>query len=89
MSKKITLIGGGVLGVQIGLMCAYTGHDTTFWLRSEGSIGRTQPKIDLYSEWMLSDLEAAIQRKPLMVLSHRQKRILQNSSISSWIWQRR
>ena len=61
MSKKITLIGGGVLGVQIGLMCAYTGHDTTFWLRSEGSIGRTQPKIDLYSEWMLSDLEAAKQ----------------------------
>ena len=61
MSKKITLIGGGVLGVQIGLMCAYTGHDTTFWLRSEGSIGRTKPKIDLYSEWMLSDLEAAKQ----------------------------
>ena len=61
MSKKITLIGGGVLGVQIGLMCAYTGHDTTFWLRSEGSIGRTQPKIDLYSEWMLSDLEVAKQ----------------------------
>ncbi len=61
MSKKITLIGGGVLGVQIGLMCAYTGNDTTFWLRSEGSIGRTQPKIDLYSEWMLSDLEAAKQ----------------------------
>ena len=61
MNKKITLIGGGVLGVQIGLMCAYTGHDTTFWLRSEGSIGRTQPKIDLYSEWMLSDLEAAKQ----------------------------
>lgn len=61
MNKKITLIGGGVLGVQIGLMCAYTGNDTTFWLRSEGSIGRTQPKIDLYSEWMLSDLEAAKQ----------------------------
>lgn len=61
MSKKITLIGGGVLGVQIGLMCAYTGNDTTFWLRSEGSIGRTQPKIELYSEWMLSDLEAAKQ----------------------------
>ncbi len=61
MNKKITLIGGGVLGVQIGLMCAYTGHDTTIWLRSEGSIGRTQPKIDLYSEWMLSDLEAAKQ----------------------------
>ena len=61
MSNKITLIGGGVLGVQIGLMCAYTGNETTFWLRSEGSIGRTQPKIDRYSEWMISDLEAAKQ----------------------------
>lgn len=61
MNKKITLVGGGVLGVQIGLMCAYTGNDTTFWLRSEGSIGRTQPKIDRYSEWMISDLEAAKQ----------------------------
>ncbi len=61
MSKKITLVGGGVLGTQIGLMCAYTGHETTFLLRSEGSIGRTQPKIDRYSEWMISDLEAAKQ----------------------------
>ena len=57
MVKKVVLAGGGVLGVQIALMCAYTGHDTTFWLRSEGSIGRTQPKIDHYSKAILGDLE--------------------------------
>jgi len=56
---KVVIIGGGVLGTQIGLMSAYTGHDTTFWLRSEGSIGRTQPKIDQYSSMMLADLEGA------------------------------
>lgn len=55
--KKVTVIGGGVLGAQIGLMCAYTGHDTTFWLRSEGSIGRTKPKIERYSQLMIDDLE--------------------------------
>ena len=43
--NKVTVAGGGVLGAQIGLMCAYHGFDTTFWLRSEGSITRTQPKI--------------------------------------------
>jgi 3-hydroxybutyryl-CoA dehydrogenase len=57
MVKKVVLAGGGVLGVQIALMCAYTGHDTTFWLRSEGSIGRTQPKIDRYSAAIIGDLE--------------------------------
>lgn len=59
MAKKVVLAGGGVLGVQIGLMSAYTGHDTTFWLRSEGSIGRTQPKIDHYEEAILADIEGA------------------------------
>ena len=54
--KKTVLAGGGVLGVQIGLMCAYTGIDTTFWLRSESSITRTQPKIDRYSALMIEDL---------------------------------
>ncbi len=57
--NKVVLAGGGVLGVQIGLMCAYTGIDTTFWLRSEGSITRTQPKIDRYSALMLEDLANA------------------------------
>lgn len=57
--NKVVVLGGGVLGTQIGLMCAYTGHDTTFWLRSESSIGRTQPKIDRYSAAMLEDLAKA------------------------------
>lgn len=57
--QKITVAGGGVLGTQIGLMCAYTGHDVTFWLRSEGSIGRTKPKIERYSNLMLEDLAKA------------------------------
>ncbi|MBE5858886.1 MAG: 3-hydroxyacyl-CoA dehydrogenase [Butyrivibrio sp.] len=57
--KKVVVAGGGVLGTQIGLMCAYTGHDVTFWLRSESSIGRTTPKLDHYKKAMLNDLEAA------------------------------
>lgn len=59
MVKKVVLAGGGVLGVQIALMCAYTGHDTTFWLRSEGSIGRTQPKIEHYKAAIFEELEKA------------------------------
>lgn len=55
--KKVVVVGGGVLGSQIGLMCAYSGHDTTFWLRSEGSIERTNLKIEHYKEKMLDDLK--------------------------------
>ena len=55
-SQKVVVAGGGVLGTQIGLMCAYVGKDVTFWLRSEGSIGRTKPKIERYSGLMLEDL---------------------------------
>ena len=62
-NKKAVVLGGGVLGTQIGLICAFHGYDTTFWLRSEGSVGRTQPKIDRYSALMLEDLAAA---KPLI-----------------------
>ena len=36
--QNVVVVGGGVLGTQIGLMCAYTGHKVTFWLRSESSI---------------------------------------------------
>lgn len=57
--KNVTIIGGGVLGSQIGLMCAYTGHNTTFWLRMESSIGRTKPKLERYSSLMLKDLKEA------------------------------
>lgn len=44
--KKIVVAGGGVLGSQIAFQAAYCGFDVTIWLRSEGSIGRTQPKVD-------------------------------------------
>ena len=57
--NKVTLIGGGVLGSQIGLMCAYVGKEVTFWLRSEASIGRAKPKLERYSELMIQDLLTA------------------------------
>ena len=57
--KKVTIVGGGVLGSQIGLMCAYVGKDVTFWLRSEGSVERTRPKLKRYAELMISDLLGA------------------------------
>ena len=44
--KKIVVAGGGVLGSQIAFQAAYCGFDVTIWLRSKGSIGRTQPKLD-------------------------------------------
>ena len=46
MYNKVTEAGGGVLGSQIAFQAAYCGFDVTIWLRSEGSIGRTQPKLD-------------------------------------------
>ena len=44
--EKVVVAGGGVLGSQIAFQSAYCGLDTCIWLRSEGSIGRTQPKLD-------------------------------------------
>ena len=44
--KKGVVAGGGVLGSQIAFQTAYCGYDVTIWLRSQGSIGRTQPKLD-------------------------------------------
>ncbi|MBR3563147.1 MAG: 3-hydroxyacyl-CoA dehydrogenase [Bacteroidales bacterium] len=46
MNKKVVVAGGGVLGSQIAFQAAYCGFDVTIWLRSQGSIGRTQPKIE-------------------------------------------
>ena len=43
--KKIVVAGGGVLGSQIAFQSAYCGYDVTIWLRSEGSIERTKPKL--------------------------------------------
>ena len=44
--KKVVVAGGGVLGSQIAFQAAYCGKDVTIWLRSEGSIKRTKPKLD-------------------------------------------
>lgn len=56
--KKVTIAGGGVLGSQIAFQTAYSGYETTIWLRSEGSIGRCQPKIDTLRQTYLDTLEA-------------------------------
>lgn len=48
--KNVVVAGGGVLGSQIAYQCAYCGLNVTIWLRSEGSIGRCQPKLDKLKE---------------------------------------
>lgn len=48
--KKVVVAGGGVLGSQIAFQAAYCGFDVTIWLRSEGSITRTQPKLEHLKE---------------------------------------
>lgn len=55
--KKVVVAGGGVLGSQIAFQTAYSGFDVTIWLRSEGSIGRCQPKIDKLKTSYLSAIE--------------------------------
>ncbi len=44
--KKIVVIGGGVLGSQIAFQSAFKGFDVTIYMRSEGSITRTKPKLE-------------------------------------------
>ena len=44
--QNIVVAGGGVLGSQIAFQAAYCGFNVTIWLRSEGSITRTQPKLE-------------------------------------------
>ncbi|MBQ7737454.1 MAG: 3-hydroxyacyl-CoA dehydrogenase [Oscillospiraceae bacterium] len=56
--KKVVVAGGGVLGSQIAFQAAYCGFDVTIWLRSEGSIGRTQPKLDKLKTTYLEAIEA-------------------------------
>lgn len=56
--QNVVVAGGGVLGTQIGFQAAYKGKNVTFWLRSEGSIGRTQPKLDRLKGIYLNTLEA-------------------------------
>ena len=57
MYQKIVVAGGGVLGSQIAFQAAYCGFDVTIWLRSQGSIGRTQPKLDHLKEVYLDTIE--------------------------------
>lgn len=54
--KKVVIAGGGVLGSQIAYQCAYCGLDVTIWLRSQGSIGRCQPKLDKLKETYASTI---------------------------------
>ena len=55
--KKVVVAGGGVLGSQIAFQAAYCGFDVTIWLRSEGSVGRTQPKLDKLKTTYLDAIE--------------------------------
>ncbi len=55
--KKVVVAGGGVLGSQIAFQAAYCGFDVTIWLRSEGSIGRCQPKLDKLKTTYLAAIE--------------------------------
>lgn len=55
--KNIVVAGGGVLGSQIAYQAAFCGFDVTIWLRSEGSIGRTQPKLDHLHETYAAAIE--------------------------------
>ena len=48
--NKVVVAGGGVLGSQIAYQAAYCGKEVVIWLRSEGSIKRTQPKLDALKE---------------------------------------
>lgn len=48
--KNVVVAGGGVLGSQIAYQAAYCGFNVTIWLRSKGSITRTQPKLDHLKE---------------------------------------
>lgn len=56
--KKVVVAGGGVLGSQIAFQSAFKGFEVTIWLRSEGSIGRAQPKLTRVKEIYLNTLEA-------------------------------
>lgn len=55
--KKVVVAGGGVLGTQIAFQAAYCGFDVTIWLRSESSITRTKPKIEMVKKDYLEAIE--------------------------------
>ncbi|MDO5301961.1 MAG: 3-hydroxyacyl-CoA dehydrogenase [Tissierellia bacterium] len=55
--NKVVLAGAGVLGAQIALQSAFRGKDVTIWMRSEGSIGRTKPRIEHFYKTYLAEVE--------------------------------
>lgn len=55
--KNITIIGGGVLGTQIAFQIAYSGFNTTIWLRSKESIKRTQKKLNSVKDSYIKAIE--------------------------------
>lgn len=55
--QNIVVAGGGVLGSQIAFQAAYCGFDVAIWLRSESSIGRTQPKLAQLKETYLETIQ--------------------------------
>ena len=46
MIKNVTILGGGVLGSQIAFQTAFTGHNTTIYLRTKESIKRAKIKLE-------------------------------------------
>ncbi len=55
--KNIVVAGGGVLGTQIAFQAAFSGLNVSIWLRSEGSIGRCQPKLESCKKEYLKAVE--------------------------------
>lgn len=55
--KNVVVAGGGVLGSQIAFQSAFCGFNVTIWLRSEGSIERTKPKLERLKNVYLNTLE--------------------------------
>lgn len=55
--KNVVVAGGGVLGSQIAFQSAFCGFNVTIWLRSEGSIERTKPKLERLKDVYLNTLE--------------------------------
>lgn len=55
--KNVVVAGGGVLGSQIAFQSAFCGFNVTIWLRSEGSIERTKPKLERLKDIYLNTLE--------------------------------
>ena len=57
--QQVVVAGGGVLGSQIALMCAYAGHQTTILIKDDDIQEQTEAKLERYSAMMIEDLEQA------------------------------